>query len=159
VERVKIGGILQSTGLAGINVTGIVDRPGVASRIFQTLAQHRINVEFIAHSMDERGRSHVAFCVEKRFMKDAVTLLEQARDEIGFAQILHRAGVGTVSIFGPHFRERHGIAGTFFKALASARINILSISTSISTISCVILEEELPAAVESLSRAFDLPGG
>jgi aspartate kinase len=159
VEKVKIGGILQSTGLASIGVTGIVDRPGVASRLFQTLAKHRINVEFIAHAMDERGCSHVAFCVEQRFLQEAVSLLEQIRHELGFAEIVPRRGMGIVSVFGPHFRERHGLAGTFFNALSSARINILSISTSISTISCVIPEDDLPMAVAALSQAFDLPGG
>jgi aspartokinase len=62
-----------------------------------------------------------------------------------------------VSIFGPDFRERPGIAGTMFDALAAEEINILAISTSISTVSCVIESAALEAALNSLRKTFDLP--
>jgi aspartokinase len=62
-----------------------------------------------------------------------------------------------VSIFGPHFAERPGIAGTMFSALASASINILAISTSISSLCCIIEETDMEPAVEVLREAFELP--
>jgi aspartokinase len=158
VEKVRIGGVLQARGLASIGVTGIPDRPGVASRIFLTLANHRINVEFIVHAMDELGKSHVTFCVDRKQMEECLGLLHRHRDEIGCSDILHHRDMAIVSIFGPHFRERHGIAGTFFNALGSAQVNILAISTSVSTVSCLIGERDLPCAVSALSQAFELPG-
>lgn len=159
MEKVKIGGILQSKGLASVSVTAIPDRPGVASRIFRTLGKHRINVEFIVHTIDERGRSHVGLCVDRKDLHDALSLMEKNREKIGCTEIIHNRHVGLVSIFGPHFRERAGIAGIFFHALGSSDINILAISTSISTCSCLIAEEDMPAAVAALSAAFELPGG
>jgi aspartate kinase len=65
--------------------------------------------------------------------------------------------VAIVSIFGPDFRERPGIAGTMFDALAGQGINILAISTSISTVSCVIGSDDLEMALISLRQTFDLP--
>jgi len=159
MEKVKIGGILQARGLASIGVTGIPDRPGVASRIFLTLANHRINVEFIVHAMDARGQSHVTFCVDRKHLEESLSHMDRHREEIGGAHILHHRDMAIVSIFGPHFRERHGIAGTFFNALGSAKINIIAISTSVSTVSCLIAEKDLPTAVAALSQAFELPGG
>jgi aspartokinase len=44
-----------------------------------------------------------------------------------------------------------------FSALGDAGINILAISTSISTLSCVIEEKLLPQAVKAISEAFELP--
>ncbi|MFB0546725.1 MAG: ACT domain-containing protein, partial [Anaerolineae bacterium] len=59
--------------------------------------------------------------------------------------------------FGPHFGERPGIAGVMFSALASVGINILAISTSISSLSCVINVSDMDEAVWALGEAFELP--
>ena len=65
--------------------------------------------------------------------------------------------VAIVSIFGPDFRERPGIAGTMFDALAAEDVNIMAISTSISTVSCVIESKALETALDALRETFDLP--
>jgi aspartokinase len=44
-----------------------------------------------------------------------------------------------------------------FSALGDAGIRILAISTSISTLSCVIEEKLLPQAVQAVSEAFEPP--
>ena len=44
-----------------------------------------------------------------------------------------------------------------FKALASQGINILAISTSISTVSCVIEADRLAKAVQAMRDTFELP--
>ncbi len=62
-----------------------------------------------------------------------------------------------ISIFGPDFRERPGIAGTMFSALGAREINILAISTSISTVSCVIDIDRLGDAVDAMRETFDMP--
>jgi len=157
-QRIPIGGILKSPGLSAIRVMGIPDRPGVASRIFRALGRAGINVELIAHSVDERGCSHITFCVERARVEETLTLLETYRQEVGFFEIKALREVALVSVFGAHFRERHGIAGAFFYALAEAGINILDISTSVSTCTCLISQFELDGAVRALEKVFQVPG-
>jgi aspartokinase len=159
VKKIKIGGILQGKGLASIRITAIPDRSGVASIIFRTLGSHGINVEFIVHTIDERGCSLLTLCVDRKDLQEALFLVESRRNEICFVDVLDNAKVGLISIFGPHFREQAGIAGIFFHALGEAQINILAISTSVSTCSCLIEEKDMPDAVTALSQAFELPGG
>jgi aspartokinase len=60
-------------------------------------------------------------------------------------------------MFGPHFGERPGIAGVMFSALASVGINILAISTSISSISCLIDVDDMDEAIQVLEETFELP--
>jgi aspartate kinase len=71
--------------------------------------------------------------------------------------VIPHSEAAIVSIFGPDFRERPGIAGTMFEALATQGINILAISTSISTVSCVIESDSLETALNALRKTFDLP--
>jgi aspartokinase len=65
--------------------------------------------------------------------------------------------IAIVAVYGPHFREKPTISGKVCEQLGKYNINILGISTSISSISCVIKDEDLENAQESLLEVFELP--
>ena len=83
--------------------------------------------------------------------------IEAIRPELQPAAVTARADVASVAIFGPDFRERPGIAGQMFRSLAGQGVNILAISTSISTINCIIELSRLSDALRAISQQFDLP--
>ena len=58
---------------------------------------------------------------------------------------------------GPHFRERPGCGAAACAAIAKEGVNILAISTSLSSIACMVDGAELAATVRSLQRTFELP--
>jgi len=155
--KVKIGGIIQSKQLAQVGVMFIPDQPGVAGKIFGALGKEGINVQFIVQSVDVYGRGNTIFCIDRKDLEETLKVLEYVQSSIGSGGVTHHSPVGIISIFGPHFREKPSIAGTMFNALGNAGINILAISTSISTLSCVIDEALLPEAVHAISEAFELP--
>ncbi len=90
-------------------------------------------------------------------MEKALDLMDSIKTTVAAQDIVHDASVGLVSIFGPDFRQRPGIAGEMFAALGQADINIQAISTSISTISCVIQATHVPEAVRALQDTFEMP--
>ena len=155
--KVKIGGIIQSKQLAQVGVISILDRPGFAEKIFAALGKEGINIQFIVHSVDLDGRGNTAFCVDRKDLEETIKVLNRLQTFVGIGKVIHHSPVGIISIFGPHFREKPSIAGTMFTALGDAGIDILAISTSISTLSCVIEEALLPQAVQAISEAFELP--
>ena len=157
MEKVKIGGIIQSRQLAQVAVLSAPDQPGSAGKILGALGREGINIQFIVESLDAAGRGNIVFCVDEKDLPAAVKVLREVQAAIGYEKILHHSPVAIISVFGPHFRERPSIAGTMFAALGNSGINILAISTSISTLSCVIEESLLPEAVKAVSEAFDLP--
>ena len=157
MKKVKIGGVIRNSNLAKVGVMGIPDRPGVAGAILSALGREGINVEFIVQCIDLNGQDHVVFCVARDDLKTALDLLGKIRPQLGAKEVIHKPEVGIVSIFGPDFRERPGIAGAMFNALASAGINILAISTSISTVSCVINADRISDAVNVIEQTFDMP--
>jgi aspartate kinase len=99
----------------------------------------------------------VAFCIAADQMELAQEILEELRQERSAGKIIQRPDVALISVFGPDFRERPGIAGTMFSALCERRIDILAISTSISTLSCVIYADRLDDAIAAMHETFDLP--
>ncbi len=157
MSKIKIGGIMQTTGLAKVGVMSIPDRPGIAGTIMKALGHKSINVQFIVQCIDTQGNDHVVFCLQEDDLESAQSILEEVRRKVGGKQVIQRRNVAIISIFGPDFRERPGIAGTMFSALGKKDINILAISTSISTISCVIDADRIEEAVAAVRDVFDMP--
>lgn len=157
MEKTKIGGVIRNPNLAKVGVMGIPDRPGVAGAILSALGRDGINVEFIVQCIDLNSHDHVVFCVARDSLEAALSTLKKIKPELGAKEVIHEPEAGIVSIFGPDFRERPGIAGAMFNALASVGINILAISTSISTVSCVISAKRVSEAVRVIEQTFDMP--
>ena len=157
MAKIKIGGIMQTTGLAKVGVMSIPDQPGIAGKIMSAMGERGINVQFIVQLIDIHDSSHVVFCIAEDELEHAQDILEDLRQAVGGEQVIQRPNVAIVSIFGPDFRERPGIASEMFSALGGKDINILAISTSISTLSCVIDADCLDEAVAAMRETFDLP--
>ncbi len=155
--RVKIGGIIQRRNLAKIGVMSIPDRPGVAGALLNALGERGINVSFIVHNIDLNSLDNIVICVAREDLTEALEALHSVEETVGAKEIVYDHEVGIVSIFGPHFGERPGIAGVMFSALASVGINILAISTSISTASCLVDASDMDDAIEALHETFELP--
>ena len=155
--KVKIGGIIQSKQLAQVGVMSAPDRPGLAGKILSALGKEEINIQFIVQSVDLSGRGTITFCIDQKDLEESLRVLSQVKPLTGFEKVVHQSPVAIISVFGPHFREKPAIAGAMFSALGNSGINILAISTSISTLSCVIEEALLPEAVKAISEAFELP--
>ena len=157
MKKIKIGGIIQNLDLAQVGVLSAPDQPGVAGKVLGALGKEGINVQLIVHSLDLSGRGNIAFCIDRKDLNQTLRVLDRIQGEGSYEKVTHHAPVGILSIFGPHFREKPAIAGTMFAALGDLGINILAISTSISTLSCVIDEALLPDAVRAICDVFELP--
>lgn len=157
MDKTRIGGIMQNAHLSLLNITSVPDRPGIGAALLGGLGQQNINVQFIVQCLDQSSRNQVAMCVDRDDLQVALQVLERVAPEVDAGKVNAMPEAAIVSIFGPDFRERPGIAGTMFEALADHNINILAISTSISTVSCVIQASQLEAALSALRGTFDLP--
>jgi aspartate kinase len=157
MDKIRIGGIMQNAHLSLLNVTAVPDRPGAAAAILGQLGERSINVQFIVQCIDQNHQDQIALCVDREDLPAALEVVNRVAPQLEAGRVLAQPEVAIVSIFGPDFRERPGIAGTMFQALAQRGINILAVSTSISTVSCVIEARPLEAALAALREAFSLP--
>jgi aspartate kinase len=156
-QKMQIGGIMHNDDVSLVGVMSIPDRPGVAGAVLSALGEQDINVQFIVQCIDLNGQDHVVFCVSRDDLQRSLDVLEDVKAKICAGKIISNEEVGLVSIFGPDFRQRPGVAGAMFNALASVGINIMAISSSISTISCVVTAERLPDAMRVLHETFTMP--
>jgi aspartate kinase len=156
MEKPKAGGIIQNINLAKIGVMSVPDRPGIASAILGAILEKNVNVQFIVQTIDLNDRANIILCVNKDDLETTMSAIEKVRPDIDAEAIIYQPNIAMVSVYGPHFRDHPGIAVIAFSSLAEVGINIIAISTSISTISCVIEGDKVDKAVEVLSTAFSV---
>lgn len=156
-EKIRIGGVIQNCNLAKIGIMSIPDRPGVAGAIFSALGAAGVNCPFIVHTIDLNSLDSIVICVPRGDLPAALEALDSVSVTVGAEEVVYDREVAMVSIFGPHFGQRPGISGVMFSALASAGINILAISTSISSLCCIVNLSDVDEAVLAIEEAFELP--
>ena len=156
-EKIKVGGVIQNDQLASIGVLAMKDRPGIAAAVLDALGQHGLNVQFVVQVIDHEQNDQMVLCVDRGDLQASLAALEGLRPELMPAAVNPRPDVAAIAIFGPDFRERPGIAGRMFRALAGRGINILAISTSISTVNCIIALADLKEAYAAICEHFDVP--
>ena len=155
--KLQAGGLIQNDHLAMIGVMDIPSHSGVGGRLFSALSDQGINVELIVHLIDLEEMDHIVLCVNRDDLSEALAAVERVREEVGGKAITSDPEVASVSLFGLDFREQRGIASHMCKTLGDCNINIRAISTSLSTITCVIEAQRLDEAVYTLREAFTLP--
>ncbi len=70
--------------------------------------------------------------------------------------IFTREDIAEVSAVGIGMRTHYGVADKMFGALAEAKVNIDSITTSEIRISCIVEEKDADRALIAVCKAFDL---
>jgi len=155
--KIKVGGIMGSTGLAMVSILSVPDRPDVAGTILHAMGKNNINIEFVVLSSDVEGTGNMAFCIDQKNLEVAIEVLEGVKPLIEAKGISYHPNVAMISVFGPHFRERPMISGLMFNALGSSGINVLAISTSISSCCCLIEAGQAEDAMRALHDTFEAP--
>jgi aspartokinase len=155
--KVKVGGIMAASGLATVSILSLPDRPDVPGMILHAMGGRNINIEFVVHNVDIEGNGNMTFCIDQKNLEAAIEVLEGVKPLIEAKGISYHPNVATVSVFGPHFRERPMISGLMFNALGTAGINVMAISTSISSCSCVVEADQIENAIRVLHETFEAP--
>ncbi|GBQ32879.1 aspartate kinase [Acidocella aminolytica 101 = DSM 11237] len=158
VEKEIVAGIAYSRDEAKITVRRVPDRPGIAAAVFVPLSDANINVDMIVQNVSADGTTDMTFTVGKTDMARALQTLEQAKAEIGFAEITSDQNVAKISVVGVGMRSHAGVAGTMFKTLAARGINIQAITTSEIKVSVLVAAEYTELAVRALHTAYGLDG-
>ncbi len=157
MEKIKIGGIMQSDGRALLRVMSVPKQTGAAAIICGALGKNGINTEMLVQTFDLDDNSHFAIVIAQKDMVRALAVMEEVKNSIEAKGVNYVPDVAIISIFGPHLREKPRVPGLMFASLASMGVNSLAVSNSISSVSCVVEGRDLDPAIEALTEVFDIP--
>ncbi len=154
MEKTLIRGVAKDSNVATISVVGLQDTPGVAFKIFNKLAQHKINVDIILQSVGRDSTKDITFTVPKSDGKTAVQSINSLKDSLNYKEVTLDESVAKVSVVGAGMESHPGVASKMFEALYDAGITIRMISTSEIKISVLIDAEYADKAVRAVHDAF-----
>jgi len=156
MEGIPVSGVAFSRNEARVSITRVPDRPGIAMRFFQPVAEANVVVDLIIQNTSIDGLTDLTFTVPKGDLPKTLEVVNAVARDIGADRVLSDEHIAKVSIVGVGMRNNAGVASHMFAALARAGINIMMISTSEIKISCVIEDKYTELAVRVLHEAFGL---
>lgn len=156
-ERIEAGGLIYKDHIGMVGLIGIPTHPGIGGRYFSKLADSGIHVELIVNLFDGDKYDHIMVCVDRKDLNTALDITQIIHDVVGSQAIIHDSEVALVCISSLDFEESQVIAGHMFKSLGDHDINIQGISTSVSSVTCMIHLDDLEKALSVLRQAFILP--
>ena len=157
LEKRSVSGIVFSKNDSKITLLGIPDKPGIAAKIFGSLADENINVDMIVQNISSDGKySDLTFTLSETDLFKAKKCINRIKSDIKVKNILPDNNVSKISIVGIGMRSNAGIAEDMFRALGKQRINIDLISTSEIKISVLISRKDLKKAINVLHKTFKL---
>ena len=156
MEDVVVSGVALNANEAKITMFKVPDQPGVAAKIFKTIADHGINVDMIIQNKTQTKTTDISFTVAKSELRRALEAVRKAARSVHAGQVASDENIAKVSIVGVGMKSHTGVASKMFGALAKNKINIDMISTSEIKISCVVPGNKGKHAVRAIHKEFGL---
>lgn len=156
MEGILVSGATIQKELAKISLIGVDNKPGNAAKIFSHLAKAKVSVNDIIQTEVSPEKANILFTVNKSDLNTAQAAIEEIRESVHCQNVFVREDVAEVSVVGVGMRSHYGVADRMFQALADAKINIDSITTSEIRISCLVNVEDGDKALIAVCNAFQL---
>jgi aspartate kinase len=147
--------VISRTDVAKITLNSAPDRPGIGAQIFGALWSYNINVELVSSAPAPEGKADVTLVVGKDHLNPAILKLKKIKEELDARDLTIDQDVAVVTVSHPKLSRTPGVAAKVFSLLSQAHINVEAISSSTTSIACVIREKEGGKAVEILCKGLE----
>jgi bifunctional aspartokinase / homoserine dehydrogenase 1 len=156
-RTVKAITLIRNLGQITVEGRGMQGMPGVAARVFSTVAREAINVLMISQSSSEQN---ICFIVESGQAQRAIESLEKEfeldRLRGNIDRISAQEKIVILAVVGEGMKGTPGIAAKVFGALAERAINVISIAQGSSeyNLSLVVDERDADEAMRAIHSKF-----
>ncbi len=138
---------------------GMVGVPGIAERLFRTLAAERVNIILISQASSEHT---ICFAVRGVDAARGIAAIElEFRHEVDDRLMIvdHKPDQAILAVVGEGMKGRPGVSGKLFDSLGRNNINVNAIAQGASerNISCVIDGRQQGRALNAIHQAFFEP--
>jgi aspartate kinase len=149
VENLRVS---ATRDLITVTLQGVPNEPGIAATVLGALGEQGLNVEMVVASGTSAKHADILVAAARAEREQVMKVAGQIRAEYGARGVDAKEGSALVTLSGPEMASRPGVAGKMFRALSDAGINIGAISTSLSSITCLIDEDRVDDAVAVLGE-------
>ena len=147
----SVSGIKASERIAIIKFSIQGEQIGLFSTILESLADNDINIWFVVQARTRNDVVNITLCVDPEAVEDATAIINDLSPDTR----LSGTEPGTVLSVFP-YRDNPVTAFRFFKALEEVAVPVLAMSTSLSSLSCLVPYDQTAVVREALEKAFGL---
>ena len=146
-----IGRVKASPVLDAMKMTISGDDPLALQNVLGILGEGMINIWLGVEIKNKEDVMDITLCFNPQETDGVTTLIQKHYPTISFSMI---KSVRIISVFP--FRDNAEVAFRFIKTLEDNAVPVLVLSTSLSSISCLVPQEYCSIATESLETTFSL---
>ena len=156
MEKTKtVTGIAIDKNVSKITIKKIKNLPGTAASILKPLSDNSISIDVIVQNTPSDGFIDFSFSLSQEDLDKAYEILND-NNTLDFEEVIKGEGFAKVSLVGTGMQNAPGYATEMFNALGEKDISIEMITTSEIRITCLINQNDLDIAVNSLHETFEL---
>jgi len=147
---------MDEVGLISVSGTGMVGLPGVAAKVFGSLAKGNVNVMMISQSSSETNITIAVRLSEVPLCRQL--LASDFRGDAAVREIKFDEEVSIVSVVGSGMKGTPGVAAGVFKAVANVGVSVIMIAQGSSelNISFLVRRQDAEKVVSAIHREFRL---
>ena len=135
-------------------LTKVPNKPGVAAKLFDQIADAGVFVDMIVQSHASDDVADIAFSVKREDFDHAVATAQAVCDQFGCEGVASKPEIAKLSVSGVGLRSHTGVAIGMFEALGKAGINLDAINTSEVRVNVIVDGSSGKTAEEALKQQF-----
>ena len=156
-EKHQCGGLMERGDLCLVEVLGFDWRPGQACGILAKFGEAGMSLSYLSVGNGAADEKNMSFCVKTEELATNRNIIDEIKEEYTPNKLKVSAPVLILTLYGPHFLERHTLASGVFSALCVAGINSHTVCSSVNSISVVIDIPDRDRTVDCLREKFEWP--
>lgn len=153
-EGLIIKAVVQDSKVAKVVLLGVPDIPGVAARLFSSLAEKGVGAEMIIQNNMRGGINDIGFLVQKVNLETAIQVCRETCREIDAQGVSFDTEIARVTIVGAGIANHPEIPPKMFNILAEEGINIDMIASTSLALTCIVSQSRVEDAVRALHEHF-----
>jgi len=153
-ENLIIKAVTHDLEVAKVVLMGVPDIPGVAGRIFTSLAGRGVGAEMIVQNNMRGGLNDIGFLVRKEKLDDAIEVCRAFSREVEAQGVSFNTEIARVSIVGEGIAACPDVPARMFTTLGKAGVNIDMISSTDIYVTCVVASSRAIDAERALHAHF-----
>ncbi len=148
--------ISANTEIAAITLNQVPDRPGIGAQVFGSLWSRGINVFLVSSTPLTEGKSNITLSVSKKDLQPAIVTLKKVQHDIGADSLSTDFDVALICLESPNLATTPGVGKRLFEVLSTNKINVHAVSSSGTSLTCMIIGKEAPKALKALNKEFKI---
>ena len=156
IENGNITSIVHSLQEAKVTVRNLKNQPGIAAKLYTTMAQADILIDMMTQSHTREGCCDMDGTINRGDIECFTETMNKFKESIGFSDISIDKNVAKITVVGIGLRSNMDIPALICRTLADEGINIHMIYSSEIKMSLVINQLCLQPALTALHKVFCL---